>query len=188
MRCWRCRYVWLQKKPDADPVAAPLPERPEHRLSEDVTRILREEAEREQRVRQAEQGSPPQGAGAGSRPDFPEEDTPLVWPMPRRARSGDAPQERATEAGPQLLPAGAGPDQGAGDGGAAGPPVRHRHPGRWGAGLVMTLALAALAVYVLAPRLAAAVPEWAPVLDLYVARVETLRAMLAGLVGGGSPP
>lgn len=214
MRCWRCRYTWLQKRtPDATApapaaAAAVLPERPEYRLSDDVARILREEAELEQRVRQAERGDggAPE-AGAAAMPELRDE-APLIWPMPRRDPPGaasvgvPAAAPAAVPASPQLLPAGAeaganraGTDADQPDARAAGPevpapPVRRRHPGRWGAGLVMAAALVALSAYLLAPRLSAAVPEWAPVLDAYAARVEALRAVLARAadgVGGTGP-
>lgn len=171
VQCSACNHVWQQDGGAADDGAATIPDAEEETprepppLADEVKSILREEAERESRVRRERglvevqpQHAPRAGSTAGRhRP---------------RGSSGPLPDAEAINA---TLRA-------ASDRAAEARRPQRRRPGRGGFvwGLVVGLVLVGLAaaVYVAAPRVAEAVPQAAPALDRYVAMIDDLRVTL----------
>lgn len=171
VQCTACDHVWQQDAPAAggegpgrtDQAARGVEEgRPP--LPDDVRAILREEAEREVRVRRERglvdlQPEPAPGYGA---------------PAPiARAMSGPLPDADAINATLRAASQRAAEAQG-----------RSAFPGRGGfrAGLIAGLAIVAAGAlaYVMAPQTAEAVPAAAPALQRYVAAVDDARMALHG--------
>lgn len=154
-------------------------------LDEAVLAILREEAEREARARRADA----QGVETQAELGLP---APVPAPASRRAITADAPPLPA-EPPPDTLPdaAGISSSLSAPDGDATPADVRPA-TGRTGfaAGFAGMLALGglALALYLLAPQIGAAVPALAEPIAAYVDAADAARrwlsAALAGVTGG----
>ncbi|HCP82052.1 MAG TPA: thioredoxin [Octadecabacter sp.] len=192
-----------EPEPTPEPEVEPESERsaPQQReMDPEVADILREEAEYEQAARQAEADP------IETQPDLdlshdPEEDRRSREARDRLARLRGEPEAAASvdammqqeAAAPRraLLPdieeinSTLRPEAGPSDvAGAEQEEARPRSGFRRGFMLIVTLALIALAVYIFAPQLSAAVPQAEPILTSYVEWVNGLRIWLDGEIQG----
>jgi len=169
VQCSNCGHTWFQQAAGgADPAVgatpAPDPAARRRELDPAIAALLREEAEREVKARQAEEDR-----AATARPR-------RVSPAGTGAGPADAPATSAPhrEEPEPMLPPRPGADP--------GPPSR----GGFRAGFLLTLVAGglALAAYGYAPDLARRLPEAAPVLGSYVETVDAGRLWLDDALGG----
>lgn len=194
----------LNQQEGAEPDPAAAPSRP--KLDDAVLAVLREEAARELAARKAEaqgielQGDlglpPPVSLQVGRAPlagpePPPEAEDPPLPPAARRIAmlKGQPVPAAKTVARRDLLPdieeinstlrpgmPGTGPE------GQADGPAASGGGFRSGFSLILVLAAALVALYVMAPQLAMQVPGLAPTLEAYVALVDGARQVLDGLI------
>lgn len=204
VQCSDCGHGWFQRRPDAPQKtlvaqmppaaaraapesapapaedAAPRPVLPRKPLDENVMAILRAEALREAVARREEaarkNGSAPQPTSAPARPEPPEAPA-ATAPVAqlaggRRDALPDIEEINSTLRSGQLQ-RGVDPT----------PASIDPRPGfRAGFGVMMLLAGLAAAAYVLAPRIAATVPEASGAMTAYVGTVDHLRRQLDATV------
>ena len=217
VQCSSCGYTWFQLHPDAEvaPLEEPLLEEalPRRAPDPEALNILREEADRERAARaaaraplesQTELEIPLPAATA------PEPGDPVAVPAaapppeaatPARARSGGigalTDDERAHRAAPRrkVLPDieeinstlsadGSGRAQVA----VTARQAREAQGRRLGFGLAVGLFAALALLYVQGPRVAGAVPAFAPALDAYVAAIDDARRWLDGALRAAVEP
>ncbi len=198
VQCSGCGHTWFQTHPDHPDASGPAPEpaaapggadaAPEHvhrELDPAVADILRQEAERETRLRARERET-----GLESQPELG-----LDFAAAAAARRAEPrPQDRAqpdtgnlnaplraraevyVQAERPLPPPGA---ESAPPGSSAGFLT--------GFGLVAVSALALLLLYASAGQIASSMPQFAPAMEFYVAKVDRGRVWLDGAVGSYIP-
>jgi predicted Zn finger-like uncharacterized protein len=195
---------------DPDPTPEPTPEPQPRGIDPDVADILRQEAEFEQAARQAEadpiETQPKMDLSHDPEPEIPEaeiddieEDHRSREARDRLARLRVEPEAAAAATGAAMAAASTAPRRELlpdieeinstlrPDAAAASAPdeeaaVETRNGFRRGFILVVILALNALAVYVFAPQISAAVPAAEPALANYMTWVDGLRLWLDGQV------
>ena len=189
--------VALEVEDPVEPVAAPpvaATISSTRNLDEDALALLREEAEREVQARsrdenrlevQGDLGLEPAAAGAAARrvaqlkgmeADNPGQPEPLVKPTKGRDLLPDIEEINST-----LRPESGGLAVEEGRAGAADP-RGSRRSFRLGFGVMVLAALLVVVLYMFAPRIGAAVPALAGVMDGYVASIDALRLGLDGLM------
>ncbi len=196
VQCSGCGHTWFQPHPDhpqrSDPPrdGGALLAEPAHReLDPAVIEILRQEAERETRLRALERS-----AGLESQPDlgldFAGPGAPGQTPRPSGgARPAPIPPG---DVPPQATPAtailGARPVPEDADE-THEPAARSRGAGGFvsGFGLVAAAALALVLIYVNAGRIARSLPQIAPVMEAYVAKVDRGRIWLDDAIASYTP-
>ncbi len=214
VQCSSCGHTWFQLHPDAElvPLAEPRIEEalPRRAPDPEALNILREEAERERAARAAARASletqgeldmaepapapPPSAAtpepAAGSRPrghsapvpselGDPSDDERAHRPAPRRKVLPDIEEINSTLDDPAADPAPAA---------TAARLARERQGRRLGFGLAVGFFAALALLYVQGPRIASAVPAFAPALDSYVAAIDGGRRWLDGALRAAVEP
>lgn len=212
--------TWAPEDDDEPPTPPPAPESPQRRLDPSVAEVLREEAAREARQRAADAGTLESQPDLGL--EEPDEDAQarrarearthmarLRGPAPERTRPRKAPTETAAAAAvasrSELLPdveeinqtlRASSQPRVIDDAKGRAPSDRTDSRGGFGRGFLFVVVLVALAiaVYILAPRIAEQVPALAPLLDAYVGAINAawlwidtqVKALLTTLDGMSS--
>lgn len=190
--------------PEAPPAVDPAPPRVEPRrqvLDENVQAVLREEAEREKRVRDAERGAieTQPDLGLANPPRAAARPAEAPAPRDRAAPPPPAPEEEDDDDGDLIAPPrstrrGLLPDieqinstlRATTERGYTVPPTpaevaaEQRRGFRLGFRAVILIAVVLVVIYVMAPSIGARVPALVPVLNPFVAGMDSLRTLLDG--------